>query len=66
MGADGIRVEREEDVEAALQAGLASLGPFVIDVIIDPTEIAPAGQRNKSLAAQGLSVGPTPFSGAKP
>jgi acetolactate synthase-1/2/3 large subunit len=58
MGADGIRVEREEDVEAALQAGLASLGPFVIDVVIDPTEIAPAGQRNKSLAAQGLNAVP--------
>src|SRR6185436_12930611 len=52
MGADGIRVEREEDVAAALQAGLASLGPFVIDVIIDPTEIAPAGQRNQSLTKQ--------------
>ena len=60
MGGDGVRVEREEDVAAALQAGLASLGPFVIDVIIDPSEVAPAGQRNKSLAAQGLSTGPTP------
>jgi acetolactate synthase-1/2/3 large subunit len=61
MGADGIRVEREEDLAAALQAGLASLGPFVIDVIIDPTEIAPAGQRNKSLAAQGLGSTAAPF-----
>jgi acetolactate synthase-1/2/3 large subunit len=65
MGADGVRVEREEDLAAALQAGLASLGPFVIDVIIDPTEIAPAGQRNKSLAAQGLRAAPAPFSGVE-
>ncbi|MEI9937564.1 MAG: thiamine pyrophosphate-binding protein [Pseudomonadota bacterium] len=55
MGADGIRVDREQDLAAALQLGLASLGPFVIDVIIDPTEIAPAGQRNQSLSKQGLS-----------
>jgi len=64
MGGDGVRVEREEDVEAALQAGLASLGPFVIDVIIDPSEIAPAGQRNQSLVAQGLTRAPPAFSGA--
>jgi hypothetical protein len=38
-----------------------SLGPFVIDVIIDP-EIAPAGQRNQSLQKQGLSSVPGPFS----
>jgi acetolactate synthase-1/2/3 large subunit len=64
MGADGIRVDREQDVAAALQLGLASLGPFVIDVIIDPTEIAPAGQRNKSLGKQGLSTVPPAFGGA--
>lgn len=58
MGADGIRVDREADVAGALQLGLASLGPFVIDVIIDPTEIAPAGQRNQSLTKQGLSTLP--------
>jgi acetolactate synthase I/II/III large subunit len=44
LGADGVRVEREEDVGRALQAGIASRGPFVIDVIIDPTELAPAEQ----------------------
>ena len=65
MGADGVRVDREQDVAAALQLGLASLGPFVIDVIIDPTEIAPAGQRNASLTKQGLSTMP-PASGIVP
>ncbi|HEX2670969.1 MAG TPA: thiamine pyrophosphate-dependent enzyme, partial [Polyangiaceae bacterium] len=64
MGADGIRVDREQDVAAALQLGLASLGPFVIDVIIDPTEVAPAGQRNQSLGKQGLSTVPPAFGGA--
>jgi len=64
MGADGVRVDREQDVAAALQLGLASLGPFVIDVIIDPTEIAPAGERNQSLSKQGLSTIPPPFAGA--
>jgi len=58
MGADGVRVDREQDVAAALQLGLASLGPFVIDVIIDPSEIAPSGQRNQSLTKQGLSTVP--------
>lgn len=54
MGGDGVRVEREEELAAALQAGLCSLGPFVIDVLVDPTELAPSGKRNQSLKAQGL------------
>jgi len=66
MGADGIRVDREQDVAAALQLGLHSLGPFVIDVIIDPSEIAPTGARNKSLNNQGLSSLPPAFASAFP
>jgi acetolactate synthase-1/2/3 large subunit len=58
MGGDGVRVDREADVAEALRAGLESLAPFVIDVIIDPTELAPNVQRNKSLARQGLSNAP--------
>jgi acetolactate synthase-1/2/3 large subunit len=61
MGGDGVRVDREADIADALRAGLSSLGPFVIDVIIDPTEVAPSVQRNKSLARQGLSSAPGPF-----
>ena len=61
MGGDGVRVDREADIAEALRAGLSSLGPFVIDVIIDPTELAPSVQRNKSLARQGLSGAPGPF-----
>ena len=50
--ADGVRVEREADVAAALQAGLASLGPFVIDVIIDPSESLPPGSATRAWSSR--------------
>ena len=56
MGADGIRVERESDVAAALELARASLGPFVVDVVIDREEQAPAGNRTQSLLKQGFST----------
>jgi acetolactate synthase-1/2/3 large subunit len=49
MGADGVRVEREEDLEAALEQAMKAAGPFVVDVVIDPSVRAPAGRRFKSL-----------------
>lgn len=52
MGADGVRVEREADVARALELAMAAKGPFVVDVVIDPTEKAPAGRRFKSLDEQ--------------
>jgi acetolactate synthase-1/2/3 large subunit len=55
MGGDGVRVQREAQVDAALQRALAAKGPFVIDVMIDPTELAPAIGRNKSLLQQGVN-----------
>jgi acetolactate synthase-1/2/3 large subunit len=55
MGADGIRVEHEADVEEALERALEARGPFVVDVIIDPTELAPSNKRNKSLVKQGVN-----------
>ena len=58
MGADGVRVDCEVDLEAALRAGLAAPGPFVIDVIIDATEVVPSGRRNQSLEAQGVNAAP--------
>lgn len=58
MGADGIRVESESDIQAALEKAIASPGPFVVDVIIDPNRLAPSGGRNKSLAAQGAKSSP--------
>jgi acetolactate synthase I/II/III large subunit len=52
MGADGIRVERESDIEAALEKAMAAIAPFVIDVIIDPTQPAPIESRILNLIAQ--------------
>jgi thiamine pyrophosphate-dependent acetolactate synthase large subunit-like protein len=59
MGADGVRVENEADVQAALEKAIASPGPYVVDVIIDPARIAPSGGRNKSLQAQGVKSSST-------
>ncbi len=59
MGADGIRVESESEIEAALERAIASTTPFVIDVIIDPNCPAPSQGRNKSLlVAQGVKSNP--------
>ncbi|MBC1224044.1 thiamine pyrophosphate-binding protein [Nostoc sp. UCD121] len=55
MGADGIRVEREAGVQIALEKAIAAKGPFVVDVIIDPTQIAPTQSRNLSLILQGAT-----------
>jgi acetolactate synthase I/II/III large subunit len=54
MGADGIRVVRETELVDALRLGMRAAGPFVIDVVIDPSELAPAGRRNQSLGQQGV------------
>ena len=53
MGADGIRVERDADIKAALKQAMVATVPFVVDVTIDPSLQAPCGTRIKSLIAQG-------------
>ncbi len=53
MGADGIRVSHESQIEAALEKSLAATVPFVVDVLIDPTQVAPIGSRIQSLISQG-------------
>jgi acetolactate synthase-1/2/3 large subunit len=53
LGADGVRVASEADVDAALATAMAAPGPFVVDVIVDPDERVPSG-RNASLRAQGV------------
>ncbi|MCG8365358.1 MAG: thiamine pyrophosphate-dependent enzyme [Pseudanabaenales cyanobacterium] len=53
MGADGLRVEHESELEAALEKAMNSPTPYVIDVLIDPTQPAPIGGRVQSLIAQG-------------
>ena len=54
MGADGIRVEREFDIQAALEKAMAASGPFVVDIVIDPTRSAPIGSRIENLTSQNL------------
>ncbi|KYC37951.1 acetolactate synthase [Scytonema hofmannii PCC 7110] len=53
MGADGICVKRESDIEIALETALLSSIPFVVDVRIDATQLAPIGGRIRSLIEQG-------------
>ncbi|MBN3906822.1 MAG: thiamine pyrophosphate-binding protein [Nostoc sp. NMS1] len=55
MGADGIRVEREADVQVALEKAIAATSPFVVDVLIEPTCPAPIGSRLDSLISQGAT-----------
>jgi acetolactate synthase-1/2/3 large subunit len=56
-GADGVRVEREADLGAALSAAMNAQGPFIVDVRIDPEEKAPTGRRNRNLMQQGGTRG---------
>ncbi|WP_395842779.1 thiamine pyrophosphate-dependent enzyme [Archangium violaceum] len=52
-GADGVRVEHEQELDSALEAALAARGPFVVDVAIDPHETAPWMRRIQNLIVQG-------------
>lgn len=45
MGAEGIRVRTEVEVEAALVESMRHIGPFVIDVVIDANEVTPVLKR---------------------
>jgi acetolactate synthase-1/2/3 large subunit len=54
LGADGVRVTREEEVESALAMAMAHEGPFVVDVDIDPSEKVSVGKRNAMLIQQGV------------
>ncbi|MHB8894883.1 MAG: thiamine pyrophosphate-binding protein [Candidatus Geothermincolia bacterium] len=41
FGAVGLRLDRDEDIEAVLDQALAEDGPVVVDVIIDPEDLPP-------------------------
>ncbi len=56
LGADGIRVEYERDVRAALEMAARARGPFVVDIDNDPVEMPPSGKRNKNLMQQGFDT----------
>ena len=49
MGAMGVRVHDEADLDAAIAQALAAGGPAVIDVLIDPDQVAPTQGRNEGL-----------------
>lgn len=55
VGADGVRVLAEGDIDGALAAALAAAGPFVVDVEVDPAEASPLLRRFESLIRQGNS-----------
>lgn len=52
MGADGICVEKESEINMALEKACAATKPFVVDVHIDPTQKAPTESRMMSLKNQ--------------
>lgn len=56
MGSDGIRVEKESDIQVALEKAMAVRSPFVVDVLIDPTQMPPSESRNQSLISQGAKT----------
>jgi acetolactate synthase-1/2/3 large subunit len=51
-GATGIAVSNETEVEVALNLALDAGGPCVVDVQVDPEEIAPFGERLATLGRQ--------------
>jgi len=54
MGADGVRVSTEQELDAALRQAMEAPGPFVVDVLIDPGEPPPVGSRVERLREQGV------------
>jgi len=45
FGGDGVRIEREADLAAAIRQGVAAAGPFVIDARISPTLVSDSYSR---------------------
>ena len=55
QGAQGVRVEREAELGAAIACALDAGGPFVVDVLIDADRRAPTQGRNEGLKATQAS-----------
>ncbi|MEM7587388.1 MAG: thiamine pyrophosphate-dependent enzyme [Acidobacteriota bacterium] len=55
MGADGVQVETEDELEQALRTAIEAEGPFVVDVTVDTSEPSPLLSRFESLIKQGNS-----------
>lgn len=58
MGAEGISINKESDLNWALEQAMAATGPIVIDVVIDADRRAPSKGRNAGLASQGVKSTP--------
>lgn len=54
VGADGVRVGSEAELDAALRRALAAPGPFVVDVLVDPDEPPPVATRVERLREQAV------------
>jgi thiamine pyrophosphate-dependent acetolactate synthase large subunit-like protein len=54
LGAGGEVVQSEIDLDRALQNAISARRPFVLDVRIDATRLAPSMARNRGLRAQGI------------
>jgi len=52
QGARAVRVDHELELDAAFAAAMASEGPYLVDVRIDPRCKAPASLRNAALAGK--------------
>ncbi|MFV8749700.1 thiamine pyrophosphate-dependent enzyme [Nannocystaceae bacterium ST9] len=52
LGAEGARVWREHQLADALEWAMNCRGPFVLDVLIDPEQLAPFRNRLRSIAQQ--------------
>ncbi len=55
VGADGVTVDSEEQLDDALNQAMEASGPFVVDVRIDASEPSPLLKRFESLIKQGNS-----------
>ncbi|MEO1083840.1 MAG: thiamine pyrophosphate-binding protein [Acidobacteriota bacterium] len=58
MGARGIRVESEGELDSALGAALESTEPIIVDVVIDPSIPAPTASRLNNLRDLGVEAAP--------
>jgi len=55
VGADGVVVESEDELDDAMNQAMLAAGPFVVDVRIDINEASPLLKRFESLIKQGSS-----------
>lgn len=55
VGAEGVTVETEDQLEDAIAQAMAAQGPFVVDVRVDSSEPSPLLKRFESLIKQDNS-----------